>query len=467
MNYEYAPFVEEVDITQRIRGIFNSSNCLNHYFLIIQISMANSLERDWGFSLTQSGIDYFSDDSQLTPSKLSDERIRNELLSMDFRTIPESCFEGVRIPVNASETMIVQLAKAVDISRPVGPEDEGSDGEESTEEEAPRPDQRSFKGAKRVLRLTLVSLGGSQRFEALEIRRIEALTDALVPGTKLLLRGPLRQHAGFVLLESGSSVKIVGGGVKRLADGWQLNKDVKARRHDLGGPADVSGPPKFISFLDFKKLSKQAKQALIPVAASAPASAQTVPEKDQPQRTLADSELASEKVKQLQGAKISADAFAMKSKGGKGVRRERTSRRERDELVEQYKPPSRSAPQLGAFVRLDKMTSLQDAQRLNDAMLEPQGFYRAEPQPEQQTFRGKGKGQPHYHDSGSTSNREDRRGQRYGGKGNGGKAQSGDQRGKGQSGKGQGGKGDGVKLQVGKGQRGKGFSGKGGKGSRQ
>jgi hypothetical protein len=445
--------------------------------------MAHSVAKEWGFILTSAGAEYFADQSSSVSNSLTDEIIRTELLESDFRAIPENCFEGVRIPVNPGETMIVQLAKALDISRPIGPEAE--DEEDTTEEENSRQEQVNFKSAKRVVRLTLVSLGGGQRFEALEIRRIDCLTDSLVPGTKFLLRGPLRQQAGFVLLEANSNIKVLGGSVQRLAAGWRLNKDVKARRNELNAGADPKGPPRFISFLDFKKLSAKAKQALIPVSKPATQS-QPIPKPEQLQRTVADSEVASEKVKQLKAAKISADAFAMKDGGGKGARRERTSRRDRDDLIEQYKPPSRSAPQLGAFVRFDKMTSLEDAQRLNDAVTGiPEEF-------EQPTFRAKGSGQPTRidapHRPGNSSSDshppgkgvprrepgtvrtgkgydrpgkgEDRPGKGSMGKGSSGKGSSG----KGLSGKGSSSKGSTDPVSSAKGSSGKGSSGKGSSG---
>ena len=305
---------------------------------------------------------------------ISEDIVRNYLLDSDFRSIPEGCVTGVKVPIARGDAIITQLVKAVDISRPVGPEDE-EEGEEDPSEEADVPkEKRQFRGNKRLMRLTLVSVGSVVKFEVLEVGRIACLSDDLVPGCKFLLTGPLSSAGGFFLLKSNDCIKIVGGRVNRLAEGWKLNRDVKARRGGDRATEGLSGgPPKFVSFMDYQ--AKQSKRvAVAPVVVKVEPKKTTEPT---PSRTV-DGVDVSDKMKELQSAKLAGDAFAMRQKGGKGERKSRGSRRDNDELEMQYQAPSRTAPQLSAFVRLDKCATLQDAQLLSDAMAEktarqPQG----------------------------------------------------------------------------------------------
>jgi len=314
---------------------------------------------EWGLTLTETGNEFFGETCQ---------SVKKAMLDMDFRQIPDDSFLGISLPELPSQALVFQLIKAVDISKPVGPEDEG-DAETAEEEEQGSVQKILFKSARRTLKLTLVSPMGSLRIEALEVSRISSLTDGCVPGTKILLSGPLKTVAGFVLLERDQSVRILGGRVKRLAEGFKLNEEVKARRKDIvNEQSSASGPPKFVSFLDLKKRggNSQKKKTETPkvVVVDEPAEV----------RTVGDSVVVSDKVKELQANKLEADAFAMKERGGKGGKGGRSNRhaarRERDELAEQYKPPSRTAPQLSAFVRLDKVSNLEDAQRLHNAVEE-------------------------------------------------------------------------------------------------
>lgn len=339
--------------------------------------------KDWGVEISDSGIAYIRETSSL--NSLDDQTVGRFLLDTDFRELPGEYFSICGLPENANSRQIFQLVKALDISKPVGPEDE--DDLETVDEEDSR---KSFKGSNRTLKLTLISPGGSLRVEALELFKIPALTDSCIPGTKFLVQGPVRSSAGFLLLDNDSCIRVVGGKVKRLADGFKLNQEVKERRKGMNVQEHVGGPPKFVSFMNLKKsglshsknTSKQPPTAMPAGEPVEPAAARLVEGTAQ----------ASDKAKELQSMKLSSNAFAMKSKGSGKGRRERTSRRERDDLVEQYKPPSRDAPQLASFVRLEKISNLQDAQVLHEAM-EQAPQQRAAP-------RGKGKGRSHERPSG-------------------------------------------------------------------
>jgi hypothetical protein len=343
-----------------------------------------SLE-DWGLLPTTEGIEYLKDACLEDPSKdaLDEFKIRKHLLDTDFRTIPEGAFSDARIPESEKSVQIFQLIKAVDISKPLGPEEEAED-EGSTEEDESSKGATKFRGSKRTLRLTLVSPGGTLRAEAIEVSRLPSLTDGCIPGTKIVLFGPLKIIAGFILLERESSIRIIGGKVKRLADGYKLNEEVKARRKDLSHEQS-GGAPKFISFMELRKQPKKKQTVQAPVIQN-----DKPIEEMKETRTIKENVEVSDKLKELQANKLSSDAFAMREKsgkGGKGRRDRHAARRERDDLADQYRPPSRTAPQLAAFVRLDKVSNLEDAQRLHEAVVQER-----EPEDRPQKGRGKGKG---------------------------------------------------------------------------
>jgi hypothetical protein len=329
--------------------------------------MTNISLSDWGLSVTQDALSFLSQDTEGESSKIpmKPDSVKKLLLECDFRHVPEGSFIPPILPEYHSDSTIVQLVKSVDISRPVGPEDEGDEEEESTEEDEQNRSQTVSRSAKRMLRLTFAVPGHSARLELVETARLQNLPENLVPGSKWLLRGPFRLVAGFYLLERSEQLRLVGGGVKRLTDGFNLNQDVKARRKDLTQEHGSSGPPKFVSFMDLKKQPKKKETSQAPAKPVVIAESVTA-------RALPVTEVSS-RVKELEsGPRLAADTFAMKErKGGKG-RGPRTSRRERDELLDQYKPPSRNAPQV--MIRLDKVSNLQDAQRLHDAMAPPPEF---------------------------------------------------------------------------------------------
>lgn len=343
---------------------------------------------EWGLSLTPEGLRFMRDAcGEVSKAELTREQIKRYLLDCDFRQIPEGSFSEFPSCLPDGKNLIVQLIKALDVSRPVGPEDEaGSDSDEG-DEEGEIIYQRVSKGGKRMLRLTLVTPGGTTRFDALEVVRQQFLPEIIVPGAKFTLKGPLRNVAGLMALESSDSMKPIGGGVKRLTDSFKQNQDVKARRKDLNHEhlASEHGPPKFISFLDMKKTPKR-KESKSVCKPEPESSTKKQPAGDMkaeaPTRTV-DNTHFSDKARELESAaKLSSDAFAMKAYKGKGQpRRERTSRRDRDELLEQYKPPSRTAPQI--VLRLDKMSNLEDAQRIHDEVS-------SQSYPAQESLRGKG-----------------------------------------------------------------------------
>ena len=334
------------------------------------------MESEWGVSLTQAGKKWLETETQQGSGEksLNFDRVRGYLLDIDFRLMPASTFDGVKFPDTPGSKMIFQLVKIADISKPVGPEDD-TEAEDGFEEIPQRKGPKRYTGGKRLLRLNLVGLSGEIKVEALEVCRIEALTEDLVPGTKILLNGPISIVAGFAILEAKNSVSVLGGGVKRLAEGWKFNREVKARRGDLSSadpfPVTSDGPPRFISFLDIQKGNP--KKDFSNKKDSSPSKLKVEDpkeENDRPARVV-ESLGRSDKLKELQSAKLGSDAFAMRSKGsGRAPRDRNQRRRENDELIEMFRPPSYHAPKLAAFVRLDKCTSLQEAQMLSDAMAE-------------------------------------------------------------------------------------------------
>ena len=346
-----------------------------------------NLESEWGFEIQSDGYEYFTDMiSGDEGTLLTESSLRKFLINCDFRTIPPACLSVCPIPTEPNQRMVVQLIKAVDVSKPNGPEAE--DENPDTDDEPTQNSKHKFKNPKRLLRLTFVSMCGLSKFEALEIHRIPTISDELVPGSKFLLKGPLNSQGGFLLLKSAEHIEPVGGRVNRLAESWKLNKDVKARRHgDRSGNAPPGGPPKFVSFMDFRKHHKQA-ESVKQADKTEDQAKQDGTEKGE-SRSLKVEVGISEKMKELQSSKLAYDAFAMRQRaGGKGDRRShRLSKRERDAELEQYKPPSRTAPQLAAFVKFDSKMDIFEAQMLSDATkaFEPS-------RQEQPSHRGKGQG---------------------------------------------------------------------------
>ena len=337
--------------------------------------MKRSFQSEWGVSTTESGEHWLSNEfNHESPLKdTQTDKILNSLLDIDFRAIPQLSFDGIQIPEASDQVMIVQLLKISDISKPLGPEDE-TEADEGLEEIYARKGPKKFFGGKRLLRLNLTSLSGEMKFEALEMTRIDCLSENLIPGTKLILKGPLEMCAGFALLDSKERVKVLGGGVKRLSDGWKLNRDVKAaRKGDLTGEQQPShssnGPPRFISFLDSVKV-KQPKKAQETQAPQQIKEQQQTADEDTKNR-MVDAVNVSDKLKDLRSAKVTSDSFAIKGKGNfrRAPHDRRQSRRENDALVDMYRPPVHQAPTLSAFFRLDKCSNLHDAQILSDAMM--------------------------------------------------------------------------------------------------
>ena len=368
-------------------------NCF--YWKFFDKTMVAKLEQEWGLNLTEEGIAHFTEElNDGSPSwNFTDTVIRKHLLETDIRQIPPTCFSEPKMPTAAGESLLVQLIKALDISRPIGPEGGIEDEEESTEEEIAQKTKVSKTG-KRLLRFTFVTVSGNLRFDAIEVNRVNSLPAELVPGTKFLLSGPLTQMAGIVLINSGSAIQSLGGRVNRLAESFKQNRDAQARRGaggDRSGDA-AGGPPKFVSFMDYRKRSKKQPAAPAQVTTAAPS---------EPSRAPAMGVDVSDKIKELQSVKLSVDAFAMKQRGaGKGERKgRRESRRDREAELDQYKPPSRNTPQLAAFVKFDKGMDLHEAHMLAEAARETEiapisepsrgkGFGKNHDEP----FRGKGKG---------------------------------------------------------------------------
>ncbi len=68
----------------------------------------------------------------------------------------------------------------------------------------------------------------------------------------------------------------------------------------------------------------------------------------------------------------------------------RSKRRDQDDLIEQYKPPSKSTPQLAAFARIDKCESIVGAQLLADSAIPESRNQAYDGKPATGAGRGKG-----------------------------------------------------------------------------
>jgi hypothetical protein len=314
--------------------------------------MPSSIASRWGIEISKSGSEFLSSEIGIDIS--SEKMLEKYLLESDFKQMDQAMFSSntERYPV------LVQVGKAVDISKPIGPEEE-DDGEEKVEE-MKSSKQRGYRGgggAKRLLRIIAFSVGGSQRMELLELAPMSHIPTEMTPGTKILLKSPLRAVGGYHLLTSRGDIEIVGGRVDRLARSYDMGKQVKESR---GQQTAVGGPPKFVSFFDRDKKTRDKL-----VKPSPPVATSKVTDTSQPSTTrVIDVPAVSRSDKVLH--KLETDVFAMKQKGERKFER-RSKRRDQDELLDQYKPPSRTAPQLSAFARVDKCDSLVGAQLLADA----------------------------------------------------------------------------------------------------
>ena len=244
---------------------------------------------------------------------------KSDYLNSDFRSLPSNLFR----PQTGAQ--LVQLVKCLDVSRPVGPEDEEEENSVVT-----------ITKGNRLLRFTFVNVLGT-KFEAIELATC-SIPKEIAPGTKFSLTGEILN--GYIAIESPTQLRLLGGRVGKLAEGWALNKDVKQRR---GGGTQNGSAPKFISFFDRKQIT----QKVIPVAPI-----------DKEVSVARDCGVEiSKKSKDLQSAKLEGDTFAM---------RQPKERKPRVKRVDDYAPPPRGAPQLAAFVKLDSLNSLREAQEISD-----------------------------------------------------------------------------------------------------
>jgi hypothetical protein len=327
-----------------------------------------SIESKFGVSISEEGFAILKDEIENMEAK----SIENYLLESDIKQLVTSLFSPVLSDPSQPGKMLAQLGKVVDISRPIGPGDAEEDDDEddiSAEIGQKNGNRRIPSSRKRILKLNVFTIGGS-KFEFIEIEKIPDKFCSVPPGTKVLLNGPFQYMAGFYLLNRPGQIEILGGHVKRLADGWDMGNRVKEARKNTG--VTSGGPPKFVSFFDRHKI----KEGLHPSQPSQTTTTSPSVPSAVPTRSIAPDIQVSDKSAAL--SKLSSDAFAMKTRG-KGKREGRHSRRrEEDELIAQYKPPPVAAPQLAEFARIDKCDSLVGAQLL------------AESHP----VSGKGRGQP-------------------------------------------------------------------------
>jgi len=338
--------------------------------------MSSDLSVNWGIITSAAGSEFLRDDCGLKDPSRRD--LEDFFLQSDFKQLDSTMF----VTPEDQYPRIVQVGKCLDISKPVGPEDE-EESNENTEEKMKSSRQRGYRGgggAKRMFRIIVFTVGASQRLELLEIAPLSHLPNEITPGTKLVLKSPLKSVGGYHLLTSRSEVEIVGGRVDRLARSYDMGKQAKESR---GQQTVVSGPPKFVSFFDRDK-----KPKFMGVSKAAPAGSPSAPtDNSQASAGSRSVDVASARAdKNLQ--KLDTDAFAMKQRKERQFDR-RSRRRDQDDLIEQYKPPSKSAPQLAAFARIDKCDSIVGAQLLVDAQGEKPSDG---PRPVNAPIRGKGKG---------------------------------------------------------------------------
>ena len=337
--------------------------------------MLSAISSKWGIKIAPEAIEELS--GTVDANDATGKSLAKYLLCCDFKQLDSTSFSSIE----DHYPMVVQVGKSVDISRPIGPDDE-EDAEDAGEERIKNSKQRGYRGgggAKRMLRIIAFTVGAAQRVELLEFSPIVQLSSELTPGTKLLIKSPLKTVGGFHLLRSRDEIEVLGGRVDRLAKSYDMGKQAKESR---GQQITTSsqGPPKFVSFFDRDRKIKPAKPD---VSAIAP---KVEPESHSVISRTIDSASTMRADKSLK--KLDTDAFAMKQKGERKFDR-RSRRREHDDLTEQYKPPSRSAPQLSAFARLEKCDSIVGAQLLADAAGESRPRSQREDRP---SGKGKGKG---------------------------------------------------------------------------
>jgi len=340
------------------------------------MSIANPVEAvslKLGIQISQDGAAFLKDELE---GKFDVKNIEKYFFESNFRELDACLFSPGLADLGHPGKMLVQLGKVTDVSKPVGPEDEGE--EDNEDGEISRTNHRFGNSRNRILKINAFAIGGT-KFEFLEIEKLgDKFADNVPPGTKVMLHGPFENQSGFFLITRRDQIEVVGGRVGRLADGYDMGKRVREARQG-GGVGRADGPPKFVSFLDRNTVKKVVTTK--------------APEMVMPTVAVLDTTIESRKVdavvsdKSAAMGKISADAFAMRSgrsENRKGGGRH-TRRREEEALVAQYRPPPIAAPQLTQFARADKCPSLVGAQLLVD---NPAREDRAPPRSD------RGKGQP-------------------------------------------------------------------------
>jgi hypothetical protein len=298
-------------------------------------TVVSSIESRYGIRISADALSSLVE--ELNVKDLDIKSFEKYFLESDFKQLDPSLYSPTLSDLSLAGKTLVQLGKVVDISRPVGPEDD-EEGNEGAQKSANRPIPTS--GKHRLLKINVFTIGGN-KIEFLETEKVCDKLLSVPPGTKVLLKGPFRYMSGFYLINRPGQAEIIGGRVRRLADGWDMGNRVKEARQKGEG---VIGPPKFVSFFDRKKFNQDSNKS----ASTSPTA--TVPTAPATVRTIAPEITISDKSATI--GKLSSDTFAMKSRSkGSGVKREGkyARRREEDALIAQYKPPTISAPQLFDF----------------------------------------------------------------------------------------------------------------------
>ncbi|KAK0411954.1 hypothetical protein QR680_005942 [Steinernema hermaphroditum] len=88
---------------------------------------------------------------------------------------------------------------------------------------------------------------GHNSVSALRFDPVPGLTEKTMPGTKVLLTGPITLEAGLLLIDA-KNCRVIGGKVDKLIEKWQMDQ------HGISRTAAKSGAPKWIPFTKKKNV---------------------------------------------------------------------------------------------------------------------------------------------------------------------------------------------------------------------
>ncbi|GMH33214.1 hypothetical protein BSKO_01048 [Bryopsis sp. KO-2023] len=134
--------------------------------------------------------------------------LRQHLLNSDFKKVGHVCIPDAVNKANATfqGPVVLQVSSARDITRP---------------EKGVASD-----GGKRMMFLTLTD--GRSTCRCLEYKQVSSLSDAMAPGTKIVLRNATVK-AGVIILDT-KSIQVLGGRVDDLAEAWEIERKFGASR---------------------------------------------------------------------------------------------------------------------------------------------------------------------------------------------------------------------------------------------